>query len=79
MYQLRTNGQVYAVNTREDAYSWAISPVGAVEHVRNNQITFKNDPAGVGNARVKNIYEVKTLIFEAETLEELLLLAVLEN
>ncbi|APC46095.1 hypothetical protein HYP06_gp085 [Vibrio phage vB_VspP_pVa5] len=79
MWQLRTNGDVYAVNTREDAYSWANSPVEAVEHVQNKRITFKDDPFGVEHARIKNLHEPKALMFEAETLEELLLLSVLEN
>lgn len=79
MWQLRTHGQMYAVNTREDAYSWANSPVVAVEHVRNKRITFMGDLFSVRSTRINNIHEPKALMFEAETLEELMLLAVLES
>lgn len=79
MYQLRTIAQLYAVNTGEDAYAWACSPTEAVQHVRNSRIMFMDDPSGVNLTRINNTHEPKALMFEAETLEELLLLAVLEN
>lgn len=79
MYQLRTNGKVYAVNTREDAYTWANSPVEAVERVQNNIVTFTDDPHGVRNIRTNNIHEPKALVCEAETLDELVMLAMLES